>query len=118
MKIYKRRSGGLTPLLLCLVLLALSCNGNPSNPEDNCELVTEGNSFLQIVNTSGSEIDVFFIGFAFEALIVDDKCETFGMPAGNRSVEVTKRPDGPTRRVDFSLEFGETFVLRVTKDFF
>jgi len=109
---------GTVVLLSCFILLAFSCAGNPSNPEDNCELVTQGNSFLQVVNTSGGEIDVFFIGFAFEALIVNDKCEIFGLPSGNRAVDVEKRPNGPSRRVDFSLEVGETFVLRVTKDFF
>lgn len=105
-------------LLHCLVLLVLSCAGGPSNPEDNCELVTQGISFLQIVNTSGDEIDVNFIGFAFGALITNDKCEIFGMPAGARAVDVKKSPDGPTTRVPFSIAVGETFTLRVTKDFF
>ncbi len=109
---------GMVILLNCFLLLVLGCSGGPSNPEDNCELVTQGNSFLQIVNTSGGEIDVNFIGFAFGALINNDKCEIFGMPAGDRAVDITKRPDGPTRRVSFSVVVGETFTLRVTRDFF
>lgn len=105
-------------ILLSFCFILPGCGDNPADPEENCELVTQGNSFLKVVNTSGSDIDVFFIGFAFEALINNDKCEIFGLPAGNRSVDVEKRPNGPTRQVNFSVDFGQTFTLRVDTNFF
>ena len=108
----------LATIVLCSVL---GCGDDPADPTGSgggdCELVTQGESYLKIVNDSGGEIDVFFNGFAFESLIRSDVCEIYGMPSGNRSVDVTKRPYGPTRRVGFALTIGETYLLTVTSGF-
>ena len=106
-----------------LVLLAAfsfpSCSDDPAEPSvGDCELVTQGESYMKIVNTCGSQIDMFLEDFAFGALINNDKCEIFGMPEGSWSVEITKRPDGPTRTLGFSVAVGETHAIAVNGDFF
>lgn len=106
-------------MVLVMSLSFPSCSDDPAEPSaGDCELVTQGESYMKIVNTCGSQIDMFLEDFAFGALINNDKCEIFGMPEGSWSVEITKRPDGPTRTLGFSVAVGETHAIAVNGDFF
>jgi hypothetical protein len=109
----------------------------PPGGDPTCEVVSQGQSFLQIVNaleSANAGLDVVFKDFPFEAIMRPGACELFGLPPGTFTVEITQcvfsadevaRGDfsdcmlvGSSESRTFSVEVGETYTLRVTESFF
>lgn len=79
------------PTLVAGVLITACSSGGGSG--EYCERVTDkavGYGDIEIRNDLGTGVSAFFPEFPFEALVRPDKCEIYGVPSGNRSLELTQ----------------------------
>jgi hypothetical protein len=75
--------GSLTTFWMSVIACA-----DPTGP--GCEVVTAGDTRLQITNATGNGLTVSFDDFPFQALMRSGACEIFGVPSLTANISITQ----------------------------
>ena len=112
-------------LFLLFTLMLFSCS-NPTDSNNNCEVVInpQGPGFLKVVNKLNSTVEVFLSEYAFAAELRGNTCEIYGLNTGLRKAEISICADSNcnsysvTKKITFLIEDNKTHTIEITMDFF
>lgn len=109
---------------LAAVLAVMSCSDPVSS---GCEVVTAGDTRIQITNATGSGLEADFTDFAFAAFMRPGACEIFGVPRVDVNLDFTLcnfvadndcQPTSQTVSRSFTLTRDETLAVRIDQSLF
>lgn len=102
-----------------ILLVAITLSSCGKDGDSSCETVVNENgpAFIKVVNNRSETIEVYLGGFIpFGADLRAGRCEIYGVPALNRSVEISS--GAKSRDVDVNAKAGQTVTITVGQDFF